>query len=273
MPWYFTTHELRKRGAFTRTDSSLLTNLRSLIFAQRDDIPSVLVVNGGMILHVSHVLLQLTWNIYESFVLPPLWYMCIDLRANVYNWSLSPMKTLHVIVCIAGSSKAVGNPASTGLHLLSILLVSLVNRRTGMCCLTSAHMKMCARTPSAELRRHNWMLHYSESLLLFSNGAFGKRRKFKFTTKMKTKTDERSLNLPDESCSGSFALLTFTVMKLLWKPQYYHNWLKSANNTKKIPIGPKLYSSFDQCGICIFRCRTRLYPVQVEYISLLDICF
>lgn len=182
MPWYFTTHELRKRGAFTRTDSSLLTNVRSLIFAQRDDIPPVLVVNGGMILHVSHVLLQLTRNIYESFVPPPLWYMCFDRRANVYNWSLSPMNMLHVIVCIAGSSKAVGNPASTGLHLLFFLLVSLVNRQTAICCLTSAHMKMCAWTPSADLRRHVWMPHYSESFIFSSNGAFGKRRKFKFTT-------------------------------------------------------------------------------------------
>lgn len=229
MPWYFTTHELRKRGAFTRTDSSLLTNVRSLIFAQRGDIPPVLVVNGGMILHVSHVLLQLTRNIYESFVPPPLWYMCIDLHANIYNWSLSPMKTLQVVVCIDGSSKAVGNPASTGLHLLFILLVSLVNGRTGICCLTSAHMKMCVR---ADLRKYIWMLHFSESFLFSSNGAFGKRRKFKFTTTNENKNRWKKPRFTYESCSGSFALLTFTVMKLLWKPQYYHNWFKSAKNTK-----------------------------------------
>lgn len=168
------------------------------------------------------------------------------------------MKTLHVIVCTAGSSKAVSNPASTGLHLLFFFPVSLVNRRTGRCCLTSAHMKLRAhakrRPEEARLDAAlQWEFYFFFKWSFWENGGNSN-----LLQQMKTKTDERSLNLPDESCSWSFAWLTFTVVKLLWKPQYYHNLFKSAKNTKKHPIRPKLYSCFDQCGICIFRCRIRL---------------
>lgn len=150
------------------------------------------------------------------------------------------MKTLHVIVCIAGSSQAVSNLASTGLHLLFFLLVSLVNRRPGRCCLTSAHMKMRTCTPSADQRTHVWTPRCSET---FSKRSFWENRgNSNLLQQMKTKTDERSLNLPDELMK-LFVRLTFTVMKSLWKPQYYHNRFTSAKKTpKKTRLDPSYTS-------------------------------
>lgn len=182
------------------------------------------------------------------------------------------MNMWHVIVCIAGSSKALGNPASTGLHLLFFLLVSPVNGPTGICCLTSAHMKMCARAPSADMRRQVWMPHYSESFIFFFKWSFWEKEEIQIYNKWKRK----------QMKEASIYLTRAAREALRGWPSQSWNYFGNRNiiitgsrepKIQKNPIRPKLYSSFDQCGICIFRCRTRFYPVQLEYISLLDICF
>lgn len=225
-----------------------------------------------MILHVSHVLLQLTRNIYESFV-PPLWYMCIDLRANVYSWSLSPMKTLRVIVYIAGSSKAVGNLASTGLHLLFILFLLWTD---GLAYVVSPqHIWKYVRKRQVQTWGGTFGCRITVRVLFFSsNGAFGEKEEIQiYCIKWKRKQMKES----------SIYLTRAAIEALRGWPSQSWNYFGNRNIfitgsrvpkiQKKNPIRPKLYSSFDQCGICISRCRTRLYPVQLECISLLDICF
>lgn len=156
----------------TLINNSLFTNLWQSVFTERDDISPILVIKVGLIPHVTHVLIQLTQNISDlQRIASRIWHICIDLCPNVYSKSLLSIKTSYVIVCIVGSSKALSNPASTGLDLLFFLSVSLVNCWTDRCFLILAHMKMHTRRSKADLRSHIGMLHYSEA---FSNRAFEK---------------------------------------------------------------------------------------------------
>lgn len=140
------------------------------------------------------------------------------------------------------AAKAPSNPTSTGLHFPFLLFAFSCELPDWQMFSNFGRYENARRPEEAR-----WDAYYKPGV--FKHSIWKKIEEIQVHyNKIKVKTQGRNLNVP----AHEFIVpLTFAVMKSLLKTAMLYNPFKSAKNTKKKK------SSFDQCGICIFRCFTR----------------